>query len=421
MSVVIEICTHESPSHQGGPFIWAQRIPLELRKLGFTVRFKLLSWNNVGEGLLSNFLKNEGFEVAEKKIGFTEDTVYWLLNEFKKNRPDVLIISLDVHSYYATKYLKKAGIPVIGIIRSDDNFYHGLIDKFVFGRNSFRVTTMVSVSEYLSETIRSKSPDKITLATIPSGTIVPFQKVAPPQDKLRLVYVGRIVHEQKRILDLTNAFIKATQEIEGVEAYIIGGGPEEDDVIKLIESSNASHVKFLGFKDSSQLIDFMLSCHVVVLLSDYEGTPTSIMEGMACGCVPVCLEIRSGIPELVHHEKTGLLVQDREHSFVQAIARLKANNSLWTELSENARSLIEKKFSTSVCATKWSQLIQSQTKNQRYSKIKIPRYLYLPSTHIYFAHQDKRKPSGFNFMYLNIKKRYSKIRIQLGALKRKLF
>ena len=39
-----------------------------------------------------------------------------------------------------------------------------------------------------------------------------------------------------------------------------------------------------------------------------------MLEGMACGCVPVCLAMRSGIPELVQHSVSGLIVGDREDS-----------------------------------------------------------------------------------------------------------
>ena len=415
MSIIIDICTHESPSNSsGGPFIWAQRIPLILRNLGYTVNFKLFAWNEPGDGPLSNFLRREGFNYSEKRITYTEDTVIWLLHQFRLNPPDVLIISLDIHSYYVIPWLKKAGIPVIGVIRSDEDYYHGIIDNFVFGKESFRVSAIVSVSKFLTKSIIDRKPENVFVKTIPSGTIVPTESASYSDEIFRIVYVGRIANKQKRIGELTRAFIRLTEVNKDINAYIIGGGPEEDEVKMLIEGSHTNNVHFLGNKSSSQIFDFLLKCQVIVLLSDYEGTPTSVMEGMACGCVPVCLNIRSGIPELVKHEKTGLLVEDRGESFINAIQRLKQDPEFFAKLSSNARSLIVNNFSTTVCAEKWSILIQSILINKFKRKVKIPVFLNLPPTNIFFSHQDVRKPS-------RILRAYFRLRIKLGRYKRMLF
>lgn len=421
MGLVIEICTHEAPPNiSGGPFVWAIRVPIELRKLGYIVKFKLLTWHEPKTGFLSTSLNNYGFEVSEKKIGYTEDSVLWMLTEFKKSRPNIVIISLDLHSYYATKQLKKAGIPVVGIIRSDHKYSQGLIKQFVTGKKNYQVSAMVSVSEYLTETIKSVSKGKILTATIPSGTVMPSQDRIEPEDTFRIVYVGRLVNDAKQILKLTESFINVTQGIKGTEAYLIGGGSEESEVAKIIEKSGCKQVHLLGYMESSDVVKFLLTCHVIVLLSDYEGAPTSVMEGMACGCVPVCLDIRSGIPELVIHEKTGLLVKDREQSFVEAIKRLKEDRELWFELSSNSKALIQENFTVEVCAKKWALLIEELCKNKHCSDIKVPRFLNLPKTNRFIEHHDKRRPNIIEQTRSITREYYYKIRIFLGAIKRKL-
>ena len=96
--------------------------------------------------------------------------------------------------------------------------------------------------------------------------------------------------------------------------------------------------------------------HVLVLLSDFEGLPIALMEGMACGLVPVCFKMRSGIPELVEDGVTGLLVSDRGDEFVRAIARLHNDRNLWERLSLSARSRIAADYSLNACAEKWMDL-----------------------------------------------------------------
>ena len=69
------------------------------------------------------------------------------------------------------------------------------------------------------------------------------------------------------------------------------------------------------------------------------------MDGMACGMVPVCLDIGGGVRELVVHQYTGLLVKNREAEFQSAMHRLAENESLRRDLSLNAVRHIADHFS----------------------------------------------------------------------------
>ena len=50
------------------------------------------------------------------------------------------------------------------------------------------------------------------------------------------------------------------------------------------------------------------------------GLPIALIEAMACGVVPICLQTRSGF---VEHGVTGLLVRDRGKDFIAAVQRLR--------------------------------------------------------------------------------------------------
>src|SRR5262249_61475589 len=57
--------------------------------------------------------------------------------------------------------------------------------------------------------------------------------------------------------------------------------------------------------------------HTVVLLSDWEGLGLVLVEGMACGVVPIGLRRpHSGAAEVIEDRVTGLLVDDRDDAFV---------------------------------------------------------------------------------------------------------
>src|SRR6185369_16626574 len=229
-----------------------------------------------------------------------------------------------ISALFAGRWLRKAGIPTVGVIRADNDFYAGMVDEFVFGRPEFRLKGLVCVSELLEQEVRRRNPADIIVTRIASGTQVPELVASPPAHTLRLVYLGRLQQEQKRISDVARAMCRAVRELAGVEADIFGHGPDQPAVERILASEGAGlPVRLCGRIDPEDVLKTLASRHALVLLSDYEGTPVAVMEAMAAGVVPICLWSRSGIPELVEDGVTGLIVRDREADFVRAVRELR--------------------------------------------------------------------------------------------------
>ena len=398
-----------------------QRMPLELRQRGFDVRVRLFHWGPKEDGLLFRTLQKQGFEVTSQQFGNSESNVRWLLEVVAADPPDVVIADNVIPGLLAGRYLRQWGIPTIGILRSDDTFYHGIIDRFVVGDQRDQLSAVVSVSQFLTETVRKNRIGTLITETIPSGTPIPAQTATAPKDVLRLVYVGRLVQEQKRIIETVNALIRVVTDIGNVYITIFGDGSEHGRVGELI-LPYASKISLAGNVSSKELQQRLLESHVIALLSDYEGTPTAIMEAMACGVVPVCLRIRSGIPELVLDGKTGILVDDRGLAFLAAIRKLKSDTALWKTLSESARTHVEDHYSLSACADRWADLLRRVSSNiDQRPRLLVPRQLKLARRHVGYAHQDFRE-SGFVVKACTfIKVRYHRFRMCLGRIRRVMF
>ena len=137
------------------------------------------------------------------------------------------------------------------------------------------------------------------------------------------------------------------------------------DMIRIIKEEGATPVRLAGIVDAKRVQDELLACHVFALLSDFEGLPISLLEAMACGVVPICLNIRSGVPELIEHDVTGLLVDDRGDHFVNAVRRLRNEPGLWARLSRGARAKIEHGYSCAAVAGDWVQLFETLADGRR--------------------------------------------------------
>jgi glycosyltransferase involved in cell wall biosynthesis len=323
-----------------------------------------------------------------------------------------------VAGYFAARWVREAGIPTVGILHSDDTFYRGLQDEFVFGRQPYRVSALVGVSRELEKQVIERKPESTEIYRIPYGVSVPQLKAQRVPGRLRLAYVGRLAEEQKRISDLTRALCRVTRQVPDTEAVLYGDGPDRSNVEHILTTEGKGlPVRLAGRVDSDEMQSRLLDCDVLVLLSDYEGLPIAVLEAMACGVVPVCLRMRSGIPELVQHGVTGLVVDDREESFSNAIRRLQSEPDLLEKLSKAARHKIEVEYSDQACVRRWAELFHKLHAEGRDRKreIRVPGKLCLPPINPALASEDPRSSGPSRTMRL-----YRRGRIFVGKIKRKL-
>src|SRR5262249_11591090 len=97
------------------------------------------------------------------------------------------------------------------------------------------------------------------------------------------------------------------------------------------------------------------ACHVFVMpcrqdrTGDMDGIPTVFMEAMAVGRPVISCPI-SGIPELVRHGETGLLVPPNDAHALAAAIRLALNDELRIRLGRAAQALVTQQHDARVNA-----------------------------------------------------------------------
>jgi len=410
----VTFCTYDSPSYLGGPSTWLKRLLPDLRDLGVELEVLFFLDGYAPNNCLCLVdLINHGIACYTFPMkSSTEQKIHWILSQLTDRPPDIFVPHMLVAAFYASRWIKAAGIPTIGVLHSDDEFYRGVLRQFVFGDPAYQLSALVCVSEFLKHQVIHSGNTDIVVEQIACGVPISGKLTQPPTDQFRLIYVGRLEEEQKRISDVTRALCQASNQIPKIEAILFGDGSARLNVEKILqESGQKQNVKLAGVVNSESIQKEMLASHAIVLLSDYEGLPVALMEAMACGLVPICSEMQSGIPELVEDGVTGLLVRDRGESFVAAVRKLRDNSNLWQQLSVAAHHKIVSSFSREACAQKWLALLnQLHTQAQEKKLISIPRFFMLPPVDAGLAWEDRRR---FRFAYRQLRHR-------LGAVKRKI-
>jgi colanic acid/amylovoran biosynthesis glycosyltransferase len=407
LALKITFCAHDRPDNVNGPNVWLYRLLTSLRRKGYHCEILFFPFGETDRCITITKMIGLGFvcRIYEGKP-YTEHKIRWILNRLKESPPDVFVPNLNVPAYYASKYLQEAGIPAIGMIRSNDKFYRSIAEEFLESDDRY-LSAVVAVSDYLKEYCEEKKTDpSILVENIPSGTPVPSGR-ASYSSPLRLIYTGRLVNTQKRILSVVKGFCNVSKSIDGVEAVIYGEGPARENVEKIIHAYKAdSHVSLGGLIDNDALQEKLLSAHVFVLMSEFEGLPVSLMEAMACGVVPVCYSIESGVSEIITDGENGLLIKDRNRSFTEAIKKLRYDRELWQKLSDNARYTAETQYSMSAVTEKWVDLIEkvSFSGGKLRGEVEVPDRIELPPKHPGIRNfEDKRWPGYITHFHQSTK------------------
>jgi glycosyltransferase involved in cell wall biosynthesis len=164
--------------------------------------------------------------------------------------------------------------------------------------------------------------------------------------------VGRLV-EKKGFDTLIDAMAELRTRRPRAHATIVGTGECAEALrARAAERRVETHVTMAGAQPQAHVLDLMRS-HTVLAVpcvvgrdGNRDGLPTVTIEAMALG-LPVVSTPVTGIPEIVRHGDTGLLVP--EHSPVALAAtldRLMRDSELRDSLRRRARALVAEEFDT---------------------------------------------------------------------------
>ncbi len=116
-------------------------------------------------------------------------------------------------------------------------------------------------------------------------------------------------------------------------------------------------VEFTGKLSKKKWTKLSESYSVFLNTTHFDNTPVSVIEAMALG-LPVVSTNVGGVPYLLEHRKSGLLVNDNDvDAMVAAIEELCADPVLQQELTSNARKIVEK-FDWSEVRALWIDVLK---------------------------------------------------------------
>ncbi|MBI3988696.1 MAG: glycosyltransferase [candidate division NC10 bacterium] len=275
--------------------------------------------------------------------------------DLKKEKPEI-VHGLLFHAYILGTFAAKiAGVPiVIASRRSLGRFKERKWHYLVAERLANRMTDLIIANaEAVKEDVIHQEKVKLSKVRVMYNGIDPSLYDLPPDPTLRaslgIPEAARVVGIVANLIHYKGHrfFLHACQAIKRkspeVMFLLIGDGPCREVLEDLArELGLEKDVLFLGSRqDVPHLLALM---DVVVLPSLEEGFPNAVLEAMAAGKPVVATEV-GGVPEVIVHRKTGLLVPPKDpQALADAIIELLDDPQLALEMGRAGRERVTKEF-----------------------------------------------------------------------------
>lgn len=320
------------------------------------IHFLMLPGERSGESALFESLRRQGIEVfsAPRRPSLEEDTRETLafLNHWQ---PTVFLPQCLPPHYAAAAQAGTRGLPWALTLHSDDPDYWAAVKAFGDSRHG---SSLICVSRHIRDEFDRRGIDR-PASVIPYGVALPAASAGFRTDPFHVVFSGRIWEHQKRASLVIQTLIRTCQASDSMRATLIGDGYARAACERQVaEAGLCGAITFTGPLSPTQVQARLLDSQAILLMSDFEGLPIALLEAMAAGVVPVVRHIPSGIPELVDHERTGLLVSEDPEEAALALLRLANDPALWKRCSTAARDLVAQHYSSDASYGQWRQLLE---------------------------------------------------------------
>lgn len=172
-------------------------------------------------------------------------------------------------------------------------------------------------------------------------------------------YFGRL-SEEKGVMSFIRAIPLILSQCDEVE-FLIGGDGALFSEIKAVLKDFGPKVRLTGWIAHEKLPDFLNEPKLVVIPSYTEGLPNIMLEAMACG-TPVLATPVGGIPDVIEDNKTGLILETNSSECIaKDVVRALSHPNL-TQISNNARGLIERKYTYEAAVERYHTLLEGLTR-----------------------------------------------------------
>jgi len=353
----LKVCLASWAPFLAGAEIAAERLAVGLQEAGHEV---LVVLGNQGPTL--ERMERAGLRCLHSPIYFTDKWHWWrywkarngLRRLLQQERPDIIhsndlpthqIVSdaaRELHIPRIAHHRFPFGGEAIDWLNKYGAEHHLFVSRALMEENC-------SNSQRLHESPRSVVYDGLPLPALPTAEEQQRARgqLGLPLEKMIVTIAGQVV-ERKGVAELIRAWMLLSPEVRTrAELLVVGDdlqnqGQYRIEMEKLASSLNCP-ARFVGFQKN--ISDWLIASDIAVVPSHVEPLGNATLEAMSYA-LPVIGSNVGGIPEMIIHEQTGLLVPPHSpEALAAALTRLITNPPTRLRYGQQGRKRCEEIFS----------------------------------------------------------------------------
>jgi glycosyltransferase involved in cell wall biosynthesis len=217
--------------------------------------------------------------------------------------------------------------------------------KFVLAR----VDRIVAPSGYLVDVFREFGLRAVVVPNLVDLSQFQYRERKPLRPHL---VCTRGFQEYYSVDVVVKAFAEVKKQYPDARLALVGGGPLENEIRRLVADLKLSGVDFTGVASRSNIGKYYDDADIFINASWLDNMPVSVIEAFGCG-TPVVTTSPESMPYLVEDERTGLLsaVGD-EKALAANVIRLLREPELAARLAQNAYEE-SRKYTWAVVRGQW--------------------------------------------------------------------
>lgn len=324
-------------------------------------RFNFLLVDNLTVKKTSEFLFSS--KVKNVFIRFFQ-IIYFLINyKFKI----VIIYTSESFAFYEKGFyailLKTLGKKIIFSPRSGlmvdwvEKYFPFHFAKIVFGKSDIVMCQGEFWLEYYNKKFNLNSTKTHIVRNFIQIDDDDFIEKDSLSSCINLIYIGWI-HEKKGVMSLLE-FIKFSKSILKTKLKICGEGDFEFKCREYCKENNLNDVvEFCGWVNEEEKSKLLSESHFILLLSETEGLPNSIIEGMKYGNIPIVTNVGS-LNELVNSSNGYICENIDLNSILNFIKKFHNDPVKYAQVSKMNTEIIRDNFSNRSFENSVNQILKS--------------------------------------------------------------
>lgn len=333
---------------------------------------------------LARFLINKGYNVVFMSVEHTCSEEYkcvapqyftkksgnieWILSIIKKHE-----ITLIINQMGLFKYCSKTSLPSnVKVITVMHDSYYAMYQRLQL--NFLRKWNWKRVMKKSMQNIYEQS-DKIVVFVPPfvneyqyffpkakteKFVVIPntnsFNCVQQHPKEKMVVWVGRHSNWHKRTTDILKIWSKIESRFPNWKLYILGDGPDGNEVRRLHSSLSLKNCYICGVVDPNP---FYEKASILCVTSAFESFGMILTEGMQYGCVPITYDSYTAVRYIINDGRDGILVTPFDlDEYAEKLSHLMEDEEMRHRLSKAAIESV-KQYDAENVMPKWLELIES--------------------------------------------------------------